>query len=621
MNYNIVFNFNRTLSIVKKIGILIISLSLLGIIGMVTSSWVSNSIQGSAHAIDEIGSMRMKSYQLLSFVPLSNEHKLILKNYVYISELNINHAQSTNFDNLSKLMEYLERVELIDDFNELHQYWSLQLKPSLLAAKTSSDARDKVDLFITKLNYLVRKIDKNTETKLELATKIHILFIFLCIVLTIVGLVFLKLRINQPWKELLKIANSISLGDFSQHFKKRTYHDEMTILGSAMSFMSTQLGKIYDELEIRVQEKTLYISEQNTWLSFLYRASNQLHTSESSCLRFLPVLKELKEITPLIAIQLRLYENNNSNYFEQFMTTNSTRPKYCTNHECDLCMEFSENQSLINYKKIEWPLKGKDGEHGVMIGYCLQDKSLTPLQSQSIQTLVEQLSTSLSLKYRDYKNKQLMIMDERAVIARELHDSIAQSLSCLKIKISCLQMQSYNLFEEQLLLIKDMRIEINSAYSHLRELLTTFRLKLSEPGLHPALESTIDEFNNKLSFDVELMYQLPPNCVNSHQAIHLVHIVRESLSNIYKHANASWAIVQLGIDPISNNAQVIIRDNGVGLNDDITKVNHYGITIMNDRAKNLPGKCYIENHPDGGVEVKVIFKITHFLIKVGGGNV
>ncbi|MFB2779613.1 nitrate/nitrite two-component system sensor histidine kinase NarX [Shewanella mangrovisoli] len=615
-------SFNRTLSTVNKIGILIISLSLLWIIGMLTSSWVSNSIQGSAHAIDEIGAMRMKSYQLLSFVPLSNEHKLMLTNFPYISDLNINHIGLSKSEDINELNRYLDRENLANDFDGLQQYWDMKLLPNLLSATTASDARINVDLFVAKLDSLVKKIDNNTEVKLRIISNVHLAFIILSIALTIVGIVFLQLRIYQPWQELLKIANSISSGDFSQRFKKRDYHDEMTILGNAMSCMSTELGKMYDELELRVQKKTLHIREQNIWLSFLYRASNQLHTSASSCLRFLPILKELEDITPLRAIQLRLYENKNSNNFEQFMTTNSVRPKACIDHDCELCMDYNVNESLFNYKKIEWPLKGQHDEYGVMIGYCSQDKDLTLLQSQSIQTLIEQLSTSLALEYQDYKNKQLMIMDERAVIARELHDSIAQSLSCLKIKVSCLQMQSKNLLPEQQLLIKEMRVELNSAYSHLRELLTTFRLKLSEPGLYPALDSTIDEFNNKLGFDVILMYRLPPNCVSSHQAIHLVHIVREALSNIYKHAHANWAIVQLEIEPINKHIQVIIRDNGVGLNKDVTKVNHYGITIMYDRAKNLPGKCYIGNHPAGGVEVKVVFNATQInLIKNGDDNV
>ena len=73
----------------------------------------------------------------------------------------------------------------------------------------------------------------------------------------------------------------------------------------------------------------------------------------------------------------------------------------------------------------------------------------------------------------------------------------------------------------------------------LRELLTTFRLQLTEPGLRPALEASCREYSAHFGFTVRLDYQLPPRFVPSHQAIHLLQIAREALSNALKHANAT----------------------------------------------------------------------------------
>ncbi|VTP69207.1 Nitrate/nitrite sensor protein narX [Leclercia adecarboxylata] len=49
-------------------------------------------------------------------------------------------------------------------------------------------------------------------------------------------------------------------------------------------------------------------------------------------------------------------------------------------------------------------------------------------------TLVEQLTATLALDRHQEKQQQLIVMEERATIARELHDSIAQSLSCMKMQ-------------------------------------------------------------------------------------------------------------------------------------------------------------------------------------------
>lgn len=109
--------------------------------------------------------------------------------------------------------------------------------------------------------------------------------------------------------------------------------------------------------------------------------------------------------------------------------------------------------------------------------------------------------------------QQLMLMEERAAIARELHDSIAQSLSCLKMQIACLQMQGETLSSASQALVQQMREELNGAYRQLRELLTTFRLQLTEPGLLAALQSTVAEFNPKLGLTIHLDYQLGPRTV------------------------------------------------------------------------------------------------------------
>ncbi|WP_189315198.1 type IV pili methyl-accepting chemotaxis transducer N-terminal domain-containing protein, partial [Pectobacterium peruviense] len=73
--------FLLPLSLVNQVALLMLLLGLLGIAGMSVSSWMSQSIQGNAHAINKAGSLRMQSYRLLSMVPLS------AKNEIYLREL------------------------------------------------------------------------------------------------------------------------------------------------------------------------------------------------------------------------------------------------------------------------------------------------------------------------------------------------------------------------------------------------------------------------------------------------------------------------------------------------------------------------------------------------------
>ena len=115
---------------------------------------------------------------------------------------------------------------------------------------------------------------------------------------------------------------------------------------------------------------------------------------------------------------------------------------------------------------------------------------------------MEQLTSTLMLARQSEHQQQLMLMEERSAIARELHDSLAQSLSCLKIQVACLQMHgSERLPKKTDNLLQQMRDELNTAYRQLRELLTTFRLTLNTPGLRAALQHAVDEFSRRMGFD------------------------------------------------------------------------------------------------------------------------
>ncbi|ENC6733176.1 sensor histidine kinase, partial [Vibrio navarrensis] len=190
--------------------------------------------------------------------------------------------------------------------------------------------------------------------------------------------------------------------------------------------------------------------------------------------------------------------------------------------------------------------------------------------------------------------------------ARELHDSIAQSLSCLKIKLSILQMDLSNLTKEQTSIIEEMREEVNVAYSQLRELLTTFRLKLDGLGFLPALENTIMDYNKKIGTQIRFSYELPANTISIHQSIHLIQIIRELLNNVYKHAKASNVTLNLSIK--DNNIFLVIIDDGCGFSTS-QESSRYGLKIIGDRTQSLSGKWNIISSPGQGTQFYLTFPI------------
>ncbi len=578
--------------LVNQIALLMILLGMLGLAGMVISSWMAQSIQGNAHAINQAGSLRMQSYRLLSMIPLdSNE----------LSYLVALEQDKTSHD----LQQALLREGLMGQYQQIERYWQDTLKPQLQQAKHPDEVAASVADFVHQLDALVLAIDHKTEQRLLQVTLIPLVFSLLTLSLLLAMIYYLRRRLLRPWLKLISMANAIGRGDFSQRYTLDYQRDEMGMLGTALNRMSQELSLIYGDLEQRVVNKTADLQQKNQVLAFLYHSSRQLHTHQPLSERLAPVIEQLQALTTLENVQICLYENH---LYRDHVNHNADA-EYLMPKNRPASLTISGPVRPISHpelwQSLSWSLSDKLGQYGLLLAKQPLDNPLNSDQQQLVDMLVEQLTSTLALESQAKHQQQLLLMEERSAIARELHDSIAQSLSCLKIQISCLQMQTPDLPENSNLLIKQMRDELNIAYRQLRELLTTFRLKLNEATLEAALQALVNEFSERSGLSITFKYQLPPDQVPNHQAIHMVNIVREALNNIYKHARASEATVNVHLE--QGDVVMSITDNGCGIGQASKQPNHYGLMIMQDRANSLHGHCSINQKEGGGTEVRVQF--------------
>ncbi|MEZ2681778.1 MULTISPECIES: nitrate/nitrite two-component system sensor histidine kinase NarX [Providencia] len=578
----------RRFSIINQVIGLMLLIAILGIIGMTISNRMIISVQGNAHAINKSGSLRMQSYRLLSLVPLNTQNQRYL--------------DALESDLISPELTQVVKIEsLTPQFDELYNYWLHILRPSLMEANTPNDARYEVISFVSKLDELVHNIDEKTERKIAYVAMTQLIFISLVFLLLMGTIWHLRRKIYYPWVKLLSMVNAIGRKDFSQRYPKNNRQDELNALGETLNQMSDELALSYHQLEERVAEKTADLITKNKVLSYLYQSNQILHSSDPLYLRLQKVLIELENITILKNLSLRLYEESNEAYFHEICC-------HSTGLSEEKTTKLKQQISIDKPLSLQWDLSDNMHRYGVIIGEIEDNQILSDEQNNLVSVLAKQISGMLAMEHQIEQQQQLLIMDERSAIARELHDSIAQSLSCLKMQISYLQLQPEPLPEKPQQLLTEMRSEINTAYSQLRELLTTFRLKLMEPGLLPSLESTISEFSERMGYTVTLNYDLPAKSISPHQSIHIIQIVREALTNILKHANATSAEVSL--NQYDGIVTITIIDDGAGITSNTDKLNHYGLIIMRERALSLNGNCCITPRPQGGTEVKVTFPLS-----------
>ncbi len=585
------------LTLFNQLALIVLLLALLGVAGMTLSGWLVQGIQGNAHAINKAGSMRMQSYRLLAAVPLSEKDNALLEE-----------MEKTTFS--ADLQMAAEEDEQQDRLKALQRYWREELDPALRQAKNVEQVKQNITDFVGKIDQLVTFFDRKTELRLLHIMLLQLGMAVLMGLLIIFTVIWLYHRLIRPWQELLVTAKAIGQRDFTHSVKIRG-RNEMASLGIALNSMSAELAASYASLEQRVREKTTGLEQKNKILSFLYQANRRLHSQAPLCQRLSSVLNELQHLTPLQNIELRVYECEDEENYEEYKYHPDSK---CDARSCTLCpREVTLPVADATVQKFR--LADNHTQYGLVLALLPRGLTLTNDEQQLILTLMEQLTVTLALERQYERRQQLMVMEERSAIARELHDSIAQSLSCLKMQVSCLQMQSGGLSTEMQTLLGQMRNELNASWQQLRELLTTFRLQLAEPGLRPAMEACSREFSEKLGFTVSLDYQVPPNLVPLHQAIHLAQITREALNNSLKHAGATAC----GISVIYKNNQIILTlwDNGRGIPDNGERQNHYGMIIMRDRAQSLKGDYQVDKRPGGGTQIIVSF---HPEIPTGAGN-
>lgn len=588
------------LTLVNQLALIVLLSTAIGVTGMAISGWLVQGVQGSAHAINEAGSLRMQSYRLLAAVPLTAEDKPLL-----------DEMERTAFS--PELEIAARRDGQTKQLNALQGYWHSQLKPGLQQAHSPDTVAGDVASFVARIDTLVSSFDSSTEMRIERVVTVHgVMAVFMALLL-VFTIVWLRARLLYPWKQLLAVARAVTQRDFTQraHISGR---NEMAMLGQALNDMSGELAESYAVLEKRVQEKTAGLEQKNEILSFLWQANRRLHSQVPLCERLSPVLNGLQNLTLLHDIELRVYDVEDEENHQEFTCQSDMT---CDDKGCHLCPRGLPTPASSG-TTLKWRLADNHTQYGILLATLPTGRHLSHDQQQLVDTLVEQLTATLALDRHQEKQQQLIVMEERATIARELHDSIAQSLSCIKMQVSCLQMQDDALPPTSKELLSQIRNELNTSWVQLRELLTTFRLQLNEPGLRPALESSCQEFSARLGFPVKLDYQLPPRFVPSHQAIHLLQIAREALSNALKHADATAVTVTVAHH--DNQVKLTVLDNGRGVPENAERTNHYGLIIMRDRAQSLRGDCQVRRGESGGTEVVVTFIPEKPLIISEGEN-
>jgi len=198
--------------------------------------------------------------------------------------------------------------------------------------------------------------------------------------------------------------------------------------------------------------------------------------------------------------------------------------------------------------------------------------------------------------------------EERARIARELHDEIGQTLTGLAAGLRGAQQWLSTDLERARLQLRQLEGMTVRAIGELGNLVADLRPSLlDDMGLNAALSWYTDEVNRRGPTQVELVIQEAPYRLPLEIETIFFRITQEALTNVIRHAKASCAVVEFGCR--DGKAALRISDDGVGFNPgaalDGDAKPGWGLVGIRERVQLAGGECHIESAPGKGTTVTV----------------
>ena len=225
--------------------------------------------------------------------------------------------------------------------------------------------------------------------------------------------------------------------------------------------------------------------------------------------------------------------------------------------------------------------------------------------------VTEQFKTEEKLKksYAEIRELASHLQDvreeERAGIAREIHDELGQQLTGLKMDFSWLSRkmnQDDELIRER---ITNSLSLLDQAIKTVRRISTELRPGiLDDLGLVPAIEWQAEEFQKRFSVPTHFTTDAGHIHFPAGVSIGLFRICQESLTNIARHARASKIRITLNLEP--ENIFLCIEDNGRGFQQERQEERKtLGLLGMKERALMMGGEFSIESAGGAGTSVQV----------------
>jgi two-component system nitrate/nitrite sensor histidine kinase NarX len=400
--------------------------------------------------------------------------------------------------------------------------------------------------------------------------------------------------------------------------------DEFAELAAGFNEMAGTLQSLYGGLEGKVREKTQRLELQRQRLADLYEVSAFVASAPSLETLAQGFARRVRRIARADASVVRWCDEHQQRYL---MLAHDQLPDELASAEA--CLEAGTCRCGTPAGQAQTrviPILAADAPpmpHCVQAGFAtvvslpvrLHDRVLaevdlfyrTPPEIGTeerglLDALASHLAGAIEAQRAAAMEREAAVAEERGLLARELHDSIAQSLAFMKIQVQLLRQAAQRQDPAGLeRVLGELDAGVRECYADVRELLVHFRTRTSDEAIEPALRTTLQKFEHQTGLATRLAVEGHGVPLAPDVQVQVLHILQEALSTVRKHAGARS--VELRVRPAPH-WRFEIRDDGAGFApDDERSSSHVGLHIMQERARRIGARVEVHSAPGAGCTV------------------
>ena len=216
-----------------------------------------------------------------------------------------------------------------------------------------------------------------------------------------------------------------------------------------------------------------------------------------------------------------------------------------------------------------------------------------------VQVLAVAAGIAIENAHLHQRVQEAAIYEDRDRLARDLHDTVIQRLFGVGLNLQSMAGRAPRDMSASLVQVV---AEIDHVIDRIRATIYQLGMGMEDRGVRDQVVSLVQELSSIVGLNVEVSFEGPVDTAISMQvAEHLIATIRESVTNIGRHAHATEASVTIEID--DGRCRLTVLDNGAGFDESKVREGGLGLTNLRARAQKLDGMLLVENIEGGGTSL------------------